>query len=91
MVGSGVVILDVNTLAQTGTTAPLKIAGPEDPAYIIFTSGSTGRPKGVSIPHRGLRDLLPWIMEQFSLDSNDVVVFSNTINFDAHIIQASNF
>ena len=38
-------------------------ASPEDPAYIIFTSGSTGRPKGCVLPHRGLQDLLPWLVD----------------------------
>jgi non-ribosomal peptide synthetase component F len=32
-------------------------------AYIIFTSGSTGRPKGVLVPHRGVADLMPWLVE----------------------------
>jgi non-ribosomal peptide synthetase component F len=67
MVGSGVVVLDVNTLAQAAATAPLKSAGPEDPAYIIFTSGSTGRPKGVMVPHRGLTDLMPWLVDMYHL------------------------
>ena len=40
---------------------------PADPAYIIFTSGSTGRPKGVVVPHRGLQDMLPWLVELHQL------------------------
>lgn len=63
MVGSNVRVVDVAGLAGDGSTA-LKNPGPEDPAYIIFTSGSTGRPKGVVIPHRGLRDLLPWLVDR---------------------------
>ena len=39
----------------------------EDAAYIIFTSGSTGRPKGCILPHRGLQDMLPWLIEFYWL------------------------
>ena len=42
-------------------------AKPEDPAYIIFTSGSTGRPKGCVLPHRGLQDMLPWLIDFYLL------------------------
>jgi non-ribosomal peptide synthetase component F len=73
MVDNDVAVIDVNKLSQENggqskyATAPLKPPGPEDPAYIIFTSGSTGRPKGVVIPHRGVRDLMPWLVEMYSL------------------------
>ena len=94
----------------------LRRPGPEDPAYIIFTSGSTGRPKGVVVPHRGLRDLLPWLVDKFELSKllkaiknndcsclfanapltpyfcffvgpDDVILLTNTINFDVHVNQ----
>jgi acyl-CoA synthetase (AMP-forming)/AMP-acid ligase II len=39
----------------------------DDPAYVIFTSGSTGRPKGCVLPHRGLQDMLPWLVELHGL------------------------
>ena len=72
MVGPGVPVVDVASFASdlglaNGDAAPLRRAGPKDPAYIIFTSGSTGRPKGVIVPHRGLRDLLPWLADKFAL------------------------
>ena len=91
MVAADVRVVDISTLAseakQLSSTAIVKRPGCEDPAYMIFTSGSTGRPKGVVLPHRGLRDLLPWLVDQFQLGAKDIVMFSNTINFDAHIIQ----
>jgi len=40
-------------------------SSPEDPAYIIFTSGSTGRPKGVMVPHKGVKDLMPWLVKMY--------------------------
>ena len=36
----------------------VKIAVPENIAYIMYTSGSTGRPKGVIVPHIGVSNLL---------------------------------
>ena len=35
-----------NTLLPAADAEPLRLAKPEQTAYIIFTSGSTGRPKG---------------------------------------------
>jgi non-ribosomal peptide synthetase component F len=74
MVGDGVPVVDItadSALDGAGTSAAgnttLRQAGPEDPAYIIFTSGSTGRPKGVVIPHRGVRDLMPWLADMYKL------------------------
>jgi len=70
MVVAGVSVIDVAEFVSNGIDASgleLQRAGPEDPAYIIFTSGSTGRPKGVVVPHRGLRDLLPWLVDKFAL------------------------
>lgn len=71
------------TIEQEEATQP----NPEDPAYIIFTSGSTGRPKGVVVPHRGLQDLIPSVINLFSLTENDVIMMTNSINFDVHINQ----
>jgi non-ribosomal peptide synthetase component F len=87
MVGSGVVILDVNELSQAAATAPLKSAGPEDPAYLIFTSGSTGRPKGVVVPHRGFRDHINGSIEFYEMNADDRALLTITINFDPHITQ----
>jgi len=72
MVGSGVPVVNVTQLAvgNVASVVSLRPAGPEDPAYIIFTSGSTGRPKGVMVPHRGLRDLMPWLVDKFSLSKS---------------------
>jgi len=70
MVVAGVSVIDVaefvsNRIDTAGSE--LLHAGPKDPAYIIFTSGSTGRPKGVVVPHCGLRDLLPWLVDKFAV------------------------
>ena len=89
LVGADCPVLDVAEAQQRGTggVALGRRCCPEDPAYIIFTSGSTGRPKGCALPHRGLQDLLPWLVELHGLGPEDVVLFTNTISFDAHVLQ----
>jgi len=71
MVVDGIPVLDICVDAAITFAAvdsvPLRRSGPDDPAYIIFTSGSTGRPKGVVVAHRGLRDLLPWLVDMYKL------------------------
>jgi len=68
MVGEDVPIVDVSSTGDF-STATVRSPGPDDPAYIIFTSGSTGRPKGVVIAHRGLRDLIPWLVDRHNIGS----------------------
>jgi len=66
LVGAGCPVLDIGEASARSSAASALAAGlaqPEDPAYIIFTSGSTGRPKGCMLPHRGLQDLLPWLVD----------------------------
>jgi non-ribosomal peptide synthetase component F len=67
MVGDDVPVVDVSTAGDVGSSSALRSPGPDDPAYIIFTSGSTGRPKGVVIAHRGLRDLIPWLVDRHKI------------------------
>ena len=67
MVGPNVRIVDIGALGEVSSDVVVKRAGPEDPCYIIFTSGSTGRPKGVVVAHRGLRDLLPWLVDRHGI------------------------
>jgi len=65
MIGANVPIVDVADQVNSGSSAALVPSGPEDPAYIIFTSGSTGRPKGVMVPHKGVKDLMPWLVKMY--------------------------
>jgi non-ribosomal peptide synthetase component F len=67
MVGDGVPVLDITAAADVPADVTLRAPGANDPAYIIFTSGSTGRPKGVMVAHRGLRDLMPWLVDMYQL------------------------
>jgi len=64
LVGSEVRVVDIAILDTLAPGALVQVPSPEDPVYIIFTSGSTGRPKGVVIAYRGLRDLVPWLVDR---------------------------
>ena len=78
MVGDGVPVLDITVDADVTpavSSATLRQPNPNDPAYIIFTSGSTGRPKGVVVPHRGLRDLMPWLVDMYKLSKCSFLEF----------------
>jgi amino acid adenylation domain-containing protein len=55
--------------------------------YAIFTSGSTGRPKGAQLLHGGLRDLILWMLDYWGCTETDKVAMTNTISFDAHVLQ----
>jgi non-ribosomal peptide synthetase component F len=87
----GAVVEDVGALLAAPLAAapppPRRRASYDDLAYIIFTSGSTGRPKGVAVLHRGLADLLPWMVEQQALTSTDVAMLTGGISFDIHVLQ----
>src|SRR5579859_3028727 len=58
---------------------------PQHLAYIIYTSGSTGQPKGVLIEHRGVCNLVLWMLREFKVEPTDVVLQKNAYNFDASV------
>jgi amino acid adenylation domain-containing protein/non-ribosomal peptide synthase protein (TIGR01720 family) len=64
---------------------PARRAKPDDLAYVIYTSGSTGTPKGVAISHRAARNTLADMIERFSLDARDRVLWVSSFEFDLSI------
>lgn len=50
-------------------------------AYIIYTSGSTGLPKGIGMPHRALRNLIRWQLDQSPYGSGTTLQYS-ALGFD---------
>lgn len=58
---------------------------PRHLAYVIYTSGSTGRPKGVMVEHRGISNLVTWMLREFRVDGKDIVLQKSAFNFDASV------
>lgn len=55
-------------------------------AYVIYTSGSTGVPKGVAISHRAIAAHVRGFADDFTMNSDDVVLQSTSIAFDASLL-----
>ncbi|VFS16961.1 amino acid adenylation domain-containing protein [Enterobacter cancerogenus] len=64
---------------------PLRLATPEQTAYIIFTSGSTGRPKGVMVGHTAIVNRLMWMQDHYPLTARDVVAQKTPCSFDVSV------
>ncbi len=62
----------------------------EDPFYIIYTSGSTGHPKGVAISEKNIVTFLNWTLNQFDLDSEDILVNTAPFSFDLSVFEVFN-
>ena len=74
-----------NTLLPAADAKPLRLAKPEQTAYIIFTSGSTGRPKGVMVGHTAIVNRLKWMQDHYPLDATDVVAQKTPCSFDVSV------
>ncbi|MCM7886905.1 enterobactin non-ribosomal peptide synthetase EntF [Enterobacter sichuanensis] len=74
-----------NTLLPTAGAEPLRLAKPEQTAYIIFTSGSTGRPKGVMVGHTAIVNRLKWMQDHYPLNASDVVAQKTPCSFDVSV------
>ncbi len=58
---------------------------PRNLAYVIFTSGSTGRPKGAMNEHRGIRNRLLWMQEEYGLTGDDRILQKTQFSFDVSV------
>jgi amino acid adenylation domain-containing protein len=68
--------------AQPATAPPISLH-PQHPAYVIYTSGSSGTPKGVNVTHGGLINHMQWMMADYPVGQDDVVLGRTAISFDA--------
>lgn len=57
-----------------------------DLLYVLFTSGSTGTPKGVCISHRSVIDYIDWVVDEFSITSEDSFANQAPFYFDNSIL-----
>jgi len=58
---------------------------PQHPAYVIYTSGSTGTPKGVIVTHGGLTNNMLWMLSEYPVSQEDVVLGRTAIAFDSSV------
>nr|AKA59478.1 non-ribosomal peptide synthetase [uncultured bacterium AZ_40] len=80
--GTAVSIVDVT--AADGPAAPAgHLPAPDATAYVLYTSGTTGAPKGVPIRHRGLAQVVTWVVDQFGLGPGDRASQLANVGFDA--------
>ena len=56
---------------------------PHHPAYVIYTSGSTGTPKGVVVTQGALIQHMLWMMANYPVGVEDIVLCRTSISFDA--------
>lgn len=56
-----------------------------DPVYIIYTSGSTGSPKGIVVSHRGVIDLIEWMVPCFGVTDQNVMGNQAPFYFDGSV------
>ena len=61
------------------------LATTDNLAYVIYTSGSTGNPKGAMNAHRGIRNRLLWIQNEFPMTSADRVLQKTPFSFDVSV------
>ncbi|MEV0433216.1 amino acid adenylation domain-containing protein [Nocardia sp. NPDC050413] len=60
---------------------------PGDPAYVIHTSGTTGTPKGVVVAHHALGKLTDYLLKQYELNRDSVLLHSHSATYDAHLLE----
>ncbi|MFD0636092.1 condensation domain-containing protein [Catenulispora yoronensis] len=82
--GASVVITGPAALENPDTSLARQAAVESAPAYIIYTSGSTGAPKGVTVTHANLAARIRWMVDEYELGPDDVVVQFASLSFDTH-------
>ncbi|MER2048923.1 MAG: amino acid adenylation domain-containing protein [Solibacillus sp.] len=58
----------------------------DDLAYVIYTSGTTGNPKGTLIRQRGVINLMDYMLKEWSITNEDIIMQFATYSFDASIL-----
>lgn len=82
----GRTLLDPDAIASTLYAPAYAVRRAGDVAYVIYTSGSTGMPKGVAIEHRGLCNLVDWLVAALDLAPGRYASGVCGLAFDASVI-----
>ncbi|MDB4970228.1 MAG: amino acid adenylation domain protein, partial [Myxococcales bacterium] len=77
-----VLLDDPTLLSHHPVHAPLAGTTAGSLVYVIYTSGSTGRPKGVCVPHGALVNLISWIVTEWPM-ADERMVLKTSLSFDA--------
>ncbi|RNA62608.1 amino acid adenylation domain-containing protein [Chryseobacterium nematophagum] len=78
----------VDSLSTCSNDNPNTEGSSEDLCYVIYTSGTTGKPKGVMIEHKGVLNLVEFMIPSHRLtDYTNVGCYSNYV-FDAFTCEA---
>jgi len=64
---------------------PEKVSTLDNYVYCIYTSGTTGNPKGVININRGMINLLLYMMNEYKLCEEDVILQKTSYTFDASV------
>ncbi|MEN1935220.1 amino acid adenylation domain-containing protein [Paenibacillus sp. 102] len=56
-----------------------------DLAYVLYTSGSTGKPKGVMIEHHTVLNRVQWMVHEYDIHEDDVLLQKTPIVFDVSV------
>ena len=78
----------VHALAQSPKTNPsdaerTQPLSDHNPAYVIYTSGSTGSPKGVVVTQGASVQHMLWMMANYPVGVEDIVLCRTSLSFDA--------
>ncbi|MFL6332077.1 MAG: amino acid adenylation domain-containing protein, partial [Pyrinomonadaceae bacterium] len=76
---------DCALVAGQESANPPRVTSGDNAAYVIYTSGSTGLPKGAVNTHRGIRNRLLWMQQEYGLTGGDCVLQKTPYSFDVSV------
>jgi amino acid adenylation domain-containing protein/non-ribosomal peptide synthase protein (TIGR01720 family) len=76
---------DCALVAGQDSADPPRVTSGDNAAYVIYTSGSTGVPKGAVNTHRGIRNRLLWMQQEYGLTGRDCVLQKTPYSFDVSV------